>query len=120
MSSPPRCKRDVGAGGQPPKLPSKNGVSSGVGGSGAGSKQQRSQSLTPIQPGAAAAGPGLDRYCSADGVCGRGGGGGGQQPPALVRSATDTRRLMMMMMTTGGGGSTEKCNSADGVILAGE
>lgn len=48
MSSPPRTKRDT-----PPKLPSK--------------KQQRSQSLTPIQ-GAIANGQVQDKYCSADGV----------------------------------------------------
>lgn len=51
MSSPPRTKRDT-----PPRLPSK--------------KQQRSQSLTPIQ---SATGGNLtptnsEKYCSADGV----------------------------------------------------
>lgn len=102
MSSPPRTKRDG-----PPKLPSK--------------KQQRSQSLTPSQSlrggngaaGADGAGAGCgaisDKYCSADGVC----RGRPEQPHGahLVRSATETRRLMM---------GAEKCNSADGVILAGK
>lgn len=97
MSSPPRTKRDV-----PPKLPSK--------------KQQRSQSLTPVQPSAAlrsgagadamATGGGpADKYCSADGVC------RGRPEQHMARSATETRRLMMM--------GAEKCNSADGVIQAG-
>lgn len=53
MSSPPRTKRDT-----PPRLPS---------------KKQRSQSLTPIQPGQpmtvyAVSRFANEKYCSADGV----------------------------------------------------
>lgn len=53
MSSPPRTKRDT-----PPRLPS---------------KKQRSQSLTPIQPGQQLTACSVSRlahekYCSADGV----------------------------------------------------
>ncbi|XP_038107372.1 breast cancer anti-estrogen resistance protein 3 homolog [Culex quinquefasciatus] len=92
MSSPPRTKRET-----PPRLPS---------------KKQRSQSLTPLQGGPQ---PGQQRYCSADGVIQP--QPGQQQQQHQSNGGSDSKTLPKQpssrFTTTG---STEKCNSADGVI----
>ncbi|XP_037042558.1 breast cancer anti-estrogen resistance protein 3 homolog isoform X3 [Bradysia coprophila] len=68
------------------------------------SKKHRSQSLTPNQGQGSIRGSGQDKYCSADGVIQ--GNGTDNNHPAQIRTA-ETRRLAS---------SSEKCNSADGVI----
>lgn len=81
MSSPPRVKRET-----PPRLPS---------------KKQRSQSLTPVQPGQAQrtnTNTNPEKYCSADGVI--------RGNCSEVTNPSHLRRIL----------KNEKCNSADGVI----
>lgn len=105
MSSPPRTKRDI-----PPKLPSK--------------KQQRSHSLTPSQTtpgGYTDNNHSQDKFCSGDGFI----QGESDQQSSVMEICFKTRVFL------GNGNvdhatqrpiearrlnSTEKCNSADGVI----
>lgn len=107
MSSPPRTKRDT-----PPRLPS---------------KKQRSQSLTPIQPGqtmtvCAVSRFAHEKYCSADGVI----QGKNQNIVFVIFSMFHTclPRPFLPSIANGSDQShsrtSEKCDSADGVIHSGD